>query len=114
PMHDLVARFDRVVDRVVQIREGGSVGHRELFETFARWRDARLRIVLDKVRRINLVDEVVTPLVEDLEGNALELGLRICTHQQPFRMRLQLPRRWSSWRLFVAEAGLLPPASRLI
>ena len=106
PMHDLVARFDRIVDGVVQIREGGPVGHHELLETFARRRDARLRVVLDKIRRVNLVDEVVVSLVEDLERNALELHLQICTHQQPFRVRLQLPRRWSSWRRLVARTGV--------
>ena len=57
-MHDLVAAVDNVVDRVAQVGKGLLQRDRGLLETFARRGNARLRRVLDVVRRIQLVDEL--------------------------------------------------------
>jgi len=81
-LHEPVAFFDRVIDRVVDVGESCPQRRGELLEAFARRRLAGLRRAVDVVAGEELVDELVLALVEDLERDALELGLEFGCHRE--------------------------------
>ncbi len=81
-MHDLIAGHDRVVHRVVEVREGELEGLHALLEPVTRRGDAGLRGVVHEAACEELVEQPEVASVQDFERNPLGSVLDIRDHQE--------------------------------